>query len=249
MKYQTNPSRIPSDDVTGFSIGVRLAASASLISFLVAPLAAQATQPVFDLPTGLAPGTHYRLMFVTSDGITGTSSDISTYNSFVNVEAALNPLLPSTTWYALASTSTVAAANNIACAGLCASAPIYDVLSNLIAPNTAALLTGGAAALNYDETGAATTSNTWTGSDVTGQSVSGLSMGDLGPLQGNPSQGGGNLWVVNYGWDATASFPVTAISGDLVVPADVPEPASAALLAAGVAALSLARRRRMARAA
>ena len=35
------------------------------------------------------------------------SADISTYNTFVNAEAALNPSLPSTTWYALASTPTV----------------------------------------------------------------------------------------------------------------------------------------------
>src|SRR4051812_31402081 len=69
----------------------------------------------------VAPGTTYRYLFVTDqfDTVLGTSSNISTYNTFVNnvannigfsgsVLASLN-----TTWVAIASTESVSAFSNI----------------------------------------------------------------------------------------------------------------------------------------
>jgi hypothetical protein len=40
------------------------------------------------LPSGVAPGTPYHLVFVTRDGHDGISSSIADYNTFTNAQAA-----------------------------------------------------------------------------------------------------------------------------------------------------------------
>src|ERR1700735_4167182 len=64
--------------------------SATAVCLVSLPLAAQASFT----PPDLAPGSHYRLIFVTPDTITATSGSIATYNGFANTEAALNSSLP-----------------------------------------------------------------------------------------------------------------------------------------------------------
>ncbi len=66
-------------------------------------------------PSGLAPGSAYQLLFVTSTTRTGDSSDISDYNAHVMAAAApINDLLglDALVWNAVASTSTVHAFDN-----------------------------------------------------------------------------------------------------------------------------------------
>jgi PEP-CTERM motif len=76
------------------------------------PLTASAA--VITVPTGLNPGDHYRLAFVTSTTRDATSADIADYNAFVADAANAAPelLALGTTWTAIASTATVDARDN-----------------------------------------------------------------------------------------------------------------------------------------
>ena len=60
----------------------------------------------FIAPTGLMPGSQYQILFVTADTTDGTSGSESSYNNFVQTEAApLTAVLPArTTWCAITST-------------------------------------------------------------------------------------------------------------------------------------------------
>jgi hypothetical protein len=76
--------------------------------FLVAVFAALSAPQLMAAvipPIGLAPGSQYQLVFSTAGTISGTSATETTYNSFVTAEAALNPLLPVTSWRAVTSTA------------------------------------------------------------------------------------------------------------------------------------------------
>ncbi|MEI8376345.1 MAG: hypothetical protein WCJ35_26300, partial [Planctomycetota bacterium] len=76
------------------------------------------------LPTGLAPGSQYEIVFVTSDGTTATSANIATYNNFVTAEANQNSTLYNlgVSWHAVASVVPgPAATSNAPSAGI----PIY----------------------------------------------------------------------------------------------------------------------------
>jgi hypothetical protein len=66
-------------------------------------------------PAGLQPGEAYRLAFVTSTTIDATSTDIATYNSFVqSVANSISDLAGlGATWTAIASTGAVNAVDNI----------------------------------------------------------------------------------------------------------------------------------------
>ncbi|MBC8230103.1 PEP-CTERM sorting domain-containing protein [bacterium] len=66
------------------------------------------------LPTSLNPGDQYRLAFLTPGTIDATSSDISTYNTFVTNEANAQVELAAlgTTWKAIGSTASVDARDN-----------------------------------------------------------------------------------------------------------------------------------------
>src|SRR5580658_9890039 len=63
-------------------------AAAALATLLSAGIGYGST--IDTTPSGLAPGTKYQLVFVTSDGFFANSSSISTYNTDVTTEAALD---------------------------------------------------------------------------------------------------------------------------------------------------------------
>lgn len=205
----------------------------------------------------LAPGSAYRLIFVTSDSITATSSDEATYNSFVNEEASQNSSLPTTTWTAITSTESQSAVGNVdtVCSTeACLNAPIYLVDgTTLIAANQASLF-GGTLNTSIYETqsgGQPSSSYIWTGSTTDGQINSGNALGDSGAEIGNLSFTNGSGFYTDilafaFGWDfsASASLPVLAISGELTVPSSVPEPASSLLLLTSLAGTGLVLRRR-----
>jgi hypothetical protein len=70
------------------------AASSRALELLVLAIAVFAScsiaSPIIVVPAGLAPGSQYRLAFVTADGYPATSANIATYNNEVNAEA--NPV-------------------------------------------------------------------------------------------------------------------------------------------------------------
>jgi hypothetical protein len=228
--------------------------AAAVACLLGAPCVARAGP--FTLPSGLTPGEQYRLMFVTSGETTGTSTSISTYNTYVTNQAALNSALPSTTWTAVASTATTTAVSNISCSSGCLSDPIFLVDGTEVATSTTNLFNGTALVNAIDLTqngGTPGTTNgyVWTGSNTSGTRGSYLSGagGPLGPLGSAYAELGS--WNSKTNWldssgegnASTDSFALYAISGQLTVPAArVPEPLSASLLAFGGVATWLARR-------
>ncbi len=223
-----------------------LGATAVAAGFVALPATAGAATFV---PPSVAPGTTYRLMFNSADTSLGTSSDIATYNAFVNSEASSNTGLPTTTWSAVVSTEAVSAATNVACAGDCANAPIYDVLGNEIAPSLAALFGGSPSALQYDQNGDAVGLGydySWTGSTSAGLIASGHALGDASPEAGSPYFGGSGFLDVGQSEPNDAPYHIMALSAGIVA-AGVPEPSTWALMGLGAAALGLAHRRRAAR--
>jgi hypothetical protein len=145
---------------------------------------------IITVPSGLAPGSQYRLVFVTADVYPAISTNIGSYNTWVNSEANSIAALAAlgTTWQAIGSTATFNAIDNI---GIDLGVPIYDFLGNQIASDASAgaggLFTpsGLFHSFNTDEHGNPDLSSrpdVWTGTGFDGTSLSGLA-----PL-GNPTQ-------------------------------------------------------------
>jgi len=75
----------------------------------VASMISTSAYAVLFVPVGLAPGDSYQLAFVTSATTNATSSDINSYNSFVQAAADAAGIGSSegVTWSAIASTSAI----------------------------------------------------------------------------------------------------------------------------------------------
>ena len=196
----------------------------------------------FTPPPGV---TDYRLMFVTADTISATSTDIATYNAFATAEAALSLTLPATTWSAVASTPSVAAVDNVSCGAVCdANVPIYLVDGTLYAASATSLFAGAILSVIGDQYGNGIGNYydyadwyVWTGSNPDGTPDTGYELGQAY----SPEYYGPDFMGYSWGNDGTTdSFPIFAISGDI----GVPEPMSAALLGVGALAAGLARRGR-----
>jgi len=63
-----------------FSVGVAVVIGALAVPTAAAPVS-------INTPTGLNPGDRFRIAFVTGTTTTGSSSDIASYNLFVNTAA------------------------------------------------------------------------------------------------------------------------------------------------------------------
>jgi len=226
------------------SMNVKLAyGMATAGAVLLAGQAAQAQGYTYVQPTGLTVGEHYRVVFLTADSTTSTSSDITTYNTFASNEAS-SIIGLTTTWSAIISTSSVDAINNIACTPSCASDPIYLVTGAEVASSTSVLFGGSILTpINVNQFGStvAPSGNNYvfTGSDSTGAGAGGESAGGGYTATGDYTASD-STWIAvanNNGDYSNAQYPIYAISGDLVAgPATtpVPEPGSAPLMAAGV---------------
>jgi hypothetical protein len=110
-----------------FSVGV-----AALIGSLAVPTAASTIS--LNTPTGLNPGDRFRIAFVTGATTTGSSSDITSYNLFVNTAAGGATYNGSAvTFYAIGSTATVNAYDNIHSTTM--NDPVYLAGGALVAPS------------------------------------------------------------------------------------------------------------------
>jgi hypothetical protein len=98
---------------------------------VIAAFTLPATHVMADVlvPSGLAPGSQYQLIFVTSGTTNAESSDINYYNNFVQNAANAAGIGTSLgiTWTAIASTDSVNALTNAPSLG-----PVYDLAGNLI---------------------------------------------------------------------------------------------------------------------
>ena len=179
-------------------------------------------------PAGLSPGDTFRFFYTTSSLIGATSSDISTYNAFVNTDAAGATYDGRVVlWKAVGSTAAVAARDNVG--GFGTIVPVYTVLGGLLAPS---LTTDGdglwadiapePAIVGLDGSTTVTEAAVWTGSESDGT-------GFYGVLGGDPVDTG-NPWGDTYTWlNASRRSPsqqraMYAMSEELTVAAaSVPE--------------------------
>lgn len=202
-------------------------------------------------------GDTYRLAFVTSGTTTAASTDIATYNTFVQNAAAGSTAygnLGSVTWKALASTATTNVKDNTGTAsGVGESIFLLNgttSASAVFADNYADLWDGNAqqGRLRYTENGDLRQGNypntaswgswtaVWTGSNGSGTTSSAL--GTANPRHGlvNAEQ---QFWMTRSTTANTSEFPMYALSEVLTV---VPEPSTLGLI--GLSGLLLLRRRR-----
>lgn len=178
-------------------------------------------------PPGLAPGSPYRLVFVTSTTRDATSSNIADYNSFVTGVAnhASSPLLVlGTTWTAIASTQTVSAITNTSTPTSTPGIPIYRVDGVSVATSYADLWDDSILnPIEITEHGALLTATPWTGTSGSGAVITSKALGVSG------SSARGNTTLTDSSWiaDVSASVGNThslyAISGTLTA---VPEPSA-----------------------
>ena len=110
-----------------FSVGL-----AAVIGALAVPTAAAPVS--INTPAGLNPGDRFRIAFVTGATTTGSSSDITSYNLFVNTAAGGATYNGSAvTFYAIGSTATVNAFDNIRSTTM--NDPVYLAGGALVAPS------------------------------------------------------------------------------------------------------------------
>ena len=206
-------------------------------------------------PIGLASGSQYQILFVTSGTRDASSSNIADYNAFVTSAAGLNSSLPQgVTWNAVASTSSIAATSN---APAYAGVPVYNTDGQLVVPGTRSLYASQLNAFSLDDqygTPVSGFTQVWTGSTYTGQPGG---INDLPPyifaLGTNSSEGNGNAgllatfgqprgnWLESSGEAPAASLPLYALSSPITA---VPEPALLPLVSF-VAFLLLGRKRHL----
>jgi hypothetical protein len=105
-------------------------ASIVVLALTAACQASLATAAVV-LPSGLEPGSLYQIAFVTKGARDAFSGDIAVYNGFVRLSATQSTDLPSTTWWAVASTGGPAQNNAKVYAGV----PIYNTAGERVAAN------------------------------------------------------------------------------------------------------------------
>jgi len=228
------------------------------MAVLLSPLTATAdlTGPYGIMaPTGTNPSTGeewkvgdtYHLHFMTDDQIQATSSDISTYNSFVNAQADLSSLtgVSDVTWYCAGSTSSTDARDNAVI-----SSPLYRLDDTLLADGATGTYgfygtdTGGRSDLHaspdIDQHGNEGYWRFWTGSNPDGTGATSRQLGAnnvrYGSIENTSSQ-----WLDDYNYESnTAERSLHAISEELTV---VPEPASALLLVAALGGIGFLRRK------
>jgi hypothetical protein len=204
---------------------------------------------IITTPAGLAPGTQYQLVFVTSDGFDATSGTISDYNTDVTSEAALSSVLAAfdaangVTWTVIGSTTAVNAITNAPSSGLVFTLDGAEVASGANTLYSGTLLSP----IDIDENANSLTAAVWTGSLEDGLAAGGIN--DLG--QTFPDEGGSTLTV---GWASGVSHGVFsvnpqnlfALSSVITVPAgtsSVPEPGTLALIPIGLGLLVGIRRK------
>ena len=196
--------------------------------------------PITTQPAGLAPGGQYRLIFYTADPYTSTSSDIATYNNAVTSEANAVGALASlgTDWRVIASTSSVSAIDNI---GAYPGVPVFGLDGIQVANDATASFFGlfqndHPIYVPTDENGNSPGATVWTGEN--------WPLGDSSGLAGhgvNYAVGGGQWLYTGIEWQ-TDPESLYVISGVLTA-TGTPEPSTAGIALAGMAAIFLAQRR------
>ena len=187
-------------------------------------------------PAGLAPGSTYQLVFVTTDGFFATSTSISDYNADVTSEAALNATLAAfdalngVTWTVIGSTTSVNSTTNAPSAGA-----VYTLDGTEVASAANQLYSGSLLApIDINENGVTESTLAWTGSNSSGTAAGGIN--DLGQTftEYGSSTSTNGAWIADTnGIESDNSLQLYALSSVITVPetSTVPEPATVTLVA------------------
>lgn len=207
-------------------------------------------------PAGLNPGDKFRFLAVTTSATTGGSSDISTYNTFVQndlASATYNGV--AVNWKAVGSTSTVNARDNVL--GFGTSVPVYKPFTGAKVANDLTTGVGGLwsgsliAAPDETLSGTAGSVRVYTGSVQDGTAHAEWYLGAAGASVGDSQQTSAQ-WINNQIGGTLLSFQMYGLSEELTVaaPAGIPEidPAGmGSVLALVTGSLGLLERRRRSR--
>lgn len=210
--------------------------SSALSVFAITTIAAGAVAaaPIMVTPAGLAPGEQFRVVFVTDRVTNATSTDLSTYDSFVTTDANGATYHGTTiAWKAIISNSTTNARDHI---GLLSDStiPVFRVdgtqvstgnlwSSSLIAP------------INKGISGNIIEVSVWAGTNEDGSRKDGYTLGYGGVTLGHTLFTTGR-WIDNLftsGIPFHHNYWMYGISEILTVPATVPEPSTMMLVGLG----------------
>jgi len=215
---------------------------------------------VLATPTGLSAGAHFRFIFVTPTTTNASSTDISTYDTFVRdmVSTQYGAVTYGgsaiTNWLSLGSTSTVNAKDHLG--GYSSTVSVWRPDGTQVATSMSTSTGGlwsGTLLSNPDQTLNGTAPPgiqfKWTGSNTSGVASSGLA----NPLGSGGSVGFGYIgtaanWIAYSSGSPDFPLHLYGVSPELVVPGAVPEidPAGiGSVLALVTGALGLLERRRL----
>jgi hypothetical protein len=184
------------------------------------------------LPASLAPGSSYRLIFVTDGTHDSLSANIADYDAFVTAQANLDPTLAAlgTTWQALASTPTVNAISHINLG----TTPSFNLGGIEVASGQADMFDGSLdAPIGFDQHGLLLAPQTIV---FTGTLSNGTTCCTRAMSQDSPEEGRSGMatvaWIDDGFGNPSQSRPFYGVSGTLVVPqlGPVPEPATVSLV-------------------
>lgn len=207
----------------------------------VASMISTSAYAVLFVPVGLAPGDSYQLAFVTSVDTNATSSDINSYNSFVQAAADAAGIGSSegVTWSAIASTSATAANTNAV-----VNTKVFNMAGEMLATGYTDFWDGThttGVGIDYNESGVWTNANVWTGSNTDGTGAGSYVLGNSTAVWGESTFGSGG-WITHGTQSTTVNYRLYALSETLTVP--VPEPETWAMLLAGLGLVGVAFRRK-----
>lgn len=219
------------------SLNIKLSALVVGVTLASLGFSTASDAAIVTVPTDLAPGSQYRLVFVTSTTRDATSTNISDYNTFVdNTAKATGSLLNNvnTTWKAIGSTASVNAIDNTNTPTSVTGIPIYLVDGTRIADNYADLWDGTIASgiiWTEKDTPLYDTGQgfVWSGTWYDGSNNGGF-LGDNGVTKGFADGSVlGVAWIAESGGDPGDVWAMYGMSDVLTVPQpqqSVPEPTS-----------------------
>lgn len=233
-------------------------AAAAMACCLAAGAGAEAAPIALQTPAGLAPGSVFRFLYTTQTTTAASSTDITTYDTFVNADAAGATYGGvAVQWKTLGSTATVDARDHVG--GFGTIVPVYNTLGQLLATDLTDSTSQGLWAdiaptppiVGLDGSTVVTDEYVWTGTESDGTvNLNNLAraLGGASPYVGNAS-GGTYSWLNRTSYSNTELRSLYAMSETLTVASSsVPEidPAglsSVVTLLGGVLALVERRRR------
>ena len=164
-----------------------------MASLLLIPISGFALDaPASLVPAGVSPGSQFYLIFTTSGVYQANSTNMSTYDAFVNADAQGGSSLPgvsSLTWKALGATSAVDQCKPF----IDLTKPVYTVTKVLVKSTAAAMFSGGGTSLSnapgVGPNGTTVNQNAaWTGCNTAGSPDTGNELGTVTPRREAPLQ-------------------------------------------------------------